>query len=119
MLLCRSSSPLSLAAFLGCLLQDLCFQLHHPGMHFVLYLDEGRFGMGSPPLFHLTQNLLAFLQPGLFVHRFFHALLCFQDERILAAFVPAGYALQNFRGHPVQTSILTHESKKDTLKIRI
>jgi hypothetical protein len=45
---------------------------------------------------------LTLFNPVLFVHRFVHALFCFQDGRILSAFVSPGYprALQNFRGHP-------------------
>ena len=71
-------------------------------MHLIFDLHKGRFGMRSSPLFDVTQDLFTLLYPGMFVHRFFHALLFIQDGRIVSAFVSLGYpsALQKCRGHP-------------------
>jgi hypothetical protein len=60
-------------------------------MDLIFDLDKGRLGMRSPPLFDVTQNLLTFLQPSLFVHRCFHTLFSFLDGQILSAFGLPGY----------------------------
>jgi hypothetical protein len=72
-------------------------------MYLIFDLHKRRFGVGSPPLFDVTENLFTLLQPGLFVHRFFHALFFLLNGHIVAAGGSPGYppALQNFRGHPI------------------
>jgi hypothetical protein len=84
-------------------LEHLRFQVHHPLMDLIFDLHKRRFGVRSPPLFDVTQNLLTLLQPGLFVHRFFHALFFIRDAHIVSACGSPDYpqALQNCRGHPL------------------
>jgi len=61
-------SPLSALARLGRILEDLRLQFHHPPMNFIFDLDKRRFGMRSPPLFYVCQDLDTLCSPSLFVH---------------------------------------------------
>ena len=56
--------------FPGGVLYDLCFQLHHPLMHFIFYLHIRRSGMRSSPLFDIRQDLCTHLLQGMFIHLF-------------------------------------------------
>ncbi len=98
--LTRISSPLPATTLLRCLLQHLCFSLHHPLMHLIFDLDKGRFGMRSSPLFHVAQNLCTFLYPGVLVHRCcyfpFFLRCCYLSISCLAWISP----LQKIRAHP-------------------
>src|SRR5260370_13584060 len=64
----RRFPPLSARAFLCRILEDLRFQFHHALMDFVFDLHIGRFGMRSPPLFDVCQDLDTLVSPRLFVH---------------------------------------------------
>lgn len=64
----RRYSPLPALARLGRILEDLRFQFHHAPMHLVFDLHIRRFGMRSPPLFDVGQDLDALFSPRLVVH---------------------------------------------------
>jgi hypothetical protein len=61
-------SPGLAGTLLGCVLEHLRFQLHHPSMHFVFDFHKGGFGVGFAPLFHLAQNLRTLGKPGVLFH---------------------------------------------------
>jgi hypothetical protein len=62
------------------------FQLHHASMHLIFDFDEGCFGVGFAPLFHIAQHFCALAQPSFIIHTFFFLVSSF-DRLILPAFL--------------------------------
>src|SRR5258708_32349443 len=52
-------------------------------MYFVFDLHIRRFGMRSPPLFHVCQDLDTLFSPGLFVHLWSFSFRCLPDGSTL------------------------------------
>jgi hypothetical protein len=77
---------------LCCILEQLCFQLHHVSVHLVFDFHKRGFGVGFAPLFHIAQDLCAQAEPGFIIHGFF-SLAFFFSTQILPAFLCPGYPL--------------------------